>query len=273
MALEGQVYEEEHIVLRFIFKQINYSPLLIALYLIVFPLVAHSDPHSSGQNTLHPVRRFDFRHEYVNLEQDAHEQLYILRAVENLQPSEDLSIALRLDLPSVIVDEDGPTHSGFGDILLEGLVIENINKHWRHACGIRTIIPSGSREETGGEKWDIAPVLGWSVDTPEFGHGSFTSFLMRYRFSALGSENRTDRNQLELDFDLNVHLANQWFVELTSDPVLNFENQNKWLVPVGVEFGRKIGEKFIFSFEPQVFIINEVTEAQFAVQSRIGFFF
>ena len=254
---------------------LDYLCAYLSLLLVssMFVSTAYCDSESSGQNTLRPVRRVDLRHEYENLEGGAEKQRYILRAEEKFQINENLNLAFRADIPSVTVDREESFSSGIGDILLQSLLIEKINHRWRHTCGIRTIVPTASTDATGGEKWDIVPIVGWSVDTPELGHGSFSSLLMRYRFSTIGANSRKDRNRLEIDFDINFHLPNQWFVELTSEPVLDFENRNKWVLPVGLEFGRKIGESFIFSFEPQLFIVDDASDAQFVFESRIGIFF
>ena len=134
---------------------------------------------------------------------------------------------------------------------------------------IRTIIPTGTADETSNEKWDIMPVLGWSVDTPELGHGSFTSLIMRYRFSVLGAEDRKDINRLEFDLDINLHLENRWFVELVSDPFLDFNNGDKWSVPIGFELGKRIGDSLIFSIEPRYFVVRDSSDVQFALESRI----
>ena len=147
-----------------------------------------------------PVRQIDLRHEFINLKESAKENLFSLRAIEKLHIDEDTTLAFRFDLQSFHVDELESSGTDFGDILLQGLFIKKLNKRIRHACGIRTIIPtshtasstgldeSNTTDETNSEKWDIAPMLGWSVDMPELGTGSFTSLLMRYRFSVLGAD-------------------------------------------------------------------------------------
>ena len=254
---------------------------LISLLLIIYstfhsfaPTSVYADPQSSGQNTLHPVGRADLRYDFKNLEHGELEHSVILRIEEKLELSNDLKLAFRADIPTVFIDEeDHELVEGLGDSFFQTLVIQDINSRWKHACGIRTTLPTGNKDETSNEKWDIAPVLGWSVDTPELGHGSFSSFIMRYRFSVLGASERRDINQLEFDIDINLHLENRWFVELTSDPFLDFNNGDKWSVPIGFELGKRLGKSLIFSIEPRLFIVRDASEAQYNIESRIGVFF
>ena len=176
-------------------RKFSYSSYIICfltlfLLLVSLPIFAYSDPESSGQNTLRPVRRLDFRYEFENLKEDSEEQKYILRGEEQIHINEDFELAFRVDIPSVVVDEQNSFHAGLGDILLQGLAISKGRDRFRYACGARTVVPSATTDETGGEKWDMAAILGLSADTPELGHGSFVSFLMRYRFSLLGAESR-----------------------------------------------------------------------------------
>ena len=240
--------------------------------LLAFTSSAFADAKSSGQNALHPVARADLRYEYENLKEGGDEHQAIFRLEEKLDINEGVKVALRADLPTVFVDEE-ESSSGLGDSLFQALVIRKMSKRWRHACGLRTIVPTATEDETGKGKWDLAPVIGTSVDLPELGHGSFSSLLLRYRFSVLGESERRDVNQLEFDLDINLHLENRWFAEITSDAVLDFNDGDRWAVPIGLEVGKRVGKSLIFSVEPQYFLVRDSTNVQFLVESRVGVFF
>jgi hypothetical protein len=233
--------------------------------------VCAADEESSGQNPLRPVRQVKLKYKYENLEQGQEGHQLLTQLIQRWDLGHDDEVGLRIDLP-VRSEREEKTETGLGDILFQGSGIRRMGRY-RLETGLRTIVPSASHGTLGGEKWDLAPLLGGSLDLPSIGQGSFISLVSRYRFSVAGAEGEPDTNRLELEAKFNVHLRNRWYVELRYPGEVDLEKGGRLRSPVGVELGRRISQSFIASIKPEFFVTDRSDSEQFSIELRVGVFF
>ena len=231
---------------------------------------AHADEESSGQNTLNPVARFEVRHRFDSFVGKNDVNFGRFRFEEKISPPGDWQYGLRLDARFINADDDGSSGE-FSDFFIEGRAIKRDGAD-RYGFGLRNVVRLPD-DTAGGEKWDLAPIAGFSRDLDYFDSGSFVGILARYRFSVTGADSRADRNRLELIPSLNIHVGEYWFAEFISDTRLDFERGNTWDVPIGLRVGRDIGEQWVVSVEPRYFIVNDVRDADYSIETRVNYFF
>jgi hypothetical protein len=245
--------------------------LAVSVGVALYMPVCAADEESSGQNPLRPVRQVNLKYKYENLEKGAESHQLMTQLVERWDLGDDDELGLQLDLP-VRREREENTETGLGDILLQASAIRRKGRY-RVETGLRTIVPSASHGTLGREKWDVAPLMGGSVDLPSVGRGSFISLVSRYRVSVAGAENEPDTNRLEFEAKFNVHLRDRWYVEVRYPGEVDLENGGRLRSPVGVELGRRISESFIASIKPEFFITDRSESQQFSIESRVGVFF
>ena len=245
--------------------------LILALLLATTNCLADSE--SSGRNDLQPTHRLDLRYEYENL--DPQQQKYTFRLNNKFTINQNWTSGLRVDLPVALIrkdDEGSSSETGLGKLLLQSIFIKRI-EDFRWGAGLRVHTPAVSNDDLGDDKWDIAPMAGMSLDLPRLGHGSFTAFMLRHRFTLSRASDEIDTNQLEPILILNVHLKNNWFVDFRTEPILDFETDNRWSLPIGLTVGKVWQNNIIFSLEPEYYIIENEEGLNFALEARIGYFF
>jgi len=245
--------------------------LTVSVGVTLCATVCAADEESSGQNPLRPVRQVNLKYKYENLEKGAESHQLLTQLIERWDLGNDDELGLRLDLP-VRGEREENTETGLGDILLQASGIRRMGRY-RVETGLRTIVPSASHGTLGREKWDLAPLLGGSLDLPSVGQGSFISLVSRYRVSVAGAEDEPDTRRLELEAKFNVHLRDRWYVEIRYPGEIDLEDGGRLRSPVGFELGRRISESFIASIKPEFFITDRSESQQFSIESRVGVFF
>lgn len=243
--------------------------LLVQVALFTSNTVA--DEESSGQNPLRPVRQINLKYTYENLESGAERQDFLTQMIERWTLEDEVEIGLRLDVP-IRRERGETTETGAGDVLIQGTGIRRLGRY-RVETGLRTILPSASSGSLGREKWDLAPLLGGSLDLPSIGRGSFISLVSRYRFSVAGSGQRPDTSRVELEAKFNVHLRDRWYIEVRYPSEIDLEKGGSLRAPVGFELGRRIGKSLIASVKPEFFVADRSELNQFSIESRVGVFF
>jgi hypothetical protein len=245
--------------------------LTVSVGVALCATVCAADEESSGQNPLRPVRQVNLKYKYENLEKGAESHQLLTQLIERWDLGNDDELGVQLDLP-VRREREEDTETGLGDILLQGTVIQRMGRY-RFETGLRTIVPSASHGTLGREKWDVAPLMGGSVDLPSVGQGSFISLVSRYRVSVAGADDEPDTNRLEFEAKCNVHLRDRWYVEVRYPGEVDLENGGRLRSPVGFELGRRISDSFIVSIKPEFFITDRSESQQFSIESRVGVFF
>jgi len=97
----------------------------------------------------------------------------ILRADKPYALGEGWQLALRVDAPFVdnnVPSLDNPSveyRAGFGNLLVQGLLIKAIDQRQAFGFGAQVIAPTASQDQFGSKNVQIVPTLGYSYSLPE----------------------------------------------------------------------------------------------------------
>jgi hypothetical protein len=98
------------------------------------------------------------------------------------------------------------------------------------------VLPTGTNRVLGQGKWSIGPSV---VALLQPGHWTVGA-LINNVWSFAGQSNRSDVNQMTLQYFINYNLEKGWF--LTTSPIVTANwkasSGNEWVVPVGGGVGR-----------------------------------
>ena len=178
--------------------------------------------------------------------------------VLNIQPvvpfelSGSLNLITRTILPIVAApaavanpsDPDfGTTTWGLGDLLWTGWFTPVTDGIVMVGVGPALLFPTGTSDDTGSGKWGAGPSVVF-VATPG---STLLGFLVNNIWSYAGPSDRSDVNQMVIQYFINYNLPKGWY--LSSAPILtaNWEEPagRKWIVPFGGGGGKvfKIGRQ------------------------------
>ena len=179
--------------------------------------------------------------------------------VLNIQPvipfelSGSLNLITRTILPIVaaptvgVIDPDDPslasTTWGLGDLLWTGWFTPVTDGIVMVGVGPALLFPTGTSDDTGSGKWGAGPSVVF-VATPG---STLLGFLVNNIWSYAGPSDRSDVNQMVIQYFINYNLPKGWY--LSSAPILTADWEaaagQKWIVPFGGGGGKvfKIGKQ------------------------------
>lgn len=244
------------------------------------------DADNNGEDITKPLDRFDVRFQIKTLP-DATEsgQTFDNRRDETLTLRSDLKffskpdqLGLRVDLPLIwsnkptSENKGGLNEFGMGDLLLQAAYVRSFDSRWAGAIGLQTILPTATGAAFGTGKWQLLPSVAVRAELPALSAGTFAGLIVRHDFSVAGSSSRSDINNLILEPQFNLGLANHWFLNTSPKIYYNFET-SKWFVPLDLMVGKKLGSRWIVSAEYQYGLVRDDDRFNQWIELRVGYFF
>jgi hypothetical protein len=261
---------------------------LLSLLVVGAAAQEQKEEVNNGQDPTKPLTRFDFRYQYQNAGPHSNDNVHIItpRADKPFILAPGWSLAARVDMPLFITDTlsrdnlDGDTESGFGDFLLQGLLINTVNERFAWATGAQLIFPTASQDGMGAGKYRIVPTLGTRYNLPEITKGSWAALLVRYDVDYAGDSDRGHISELQFAPIVNIALPHLWFVNLfpSSDIRYNFLSKRpgdsgRWFVPFNFMVGKMLNKSTVTSVEFGIPMVKDYQVYDFKVEARVGFFF
>jgi|GEM_PF-506503 len=247
------------------------------------PSAPDADAHkeeNTGQDPTKPLKRLDVRLKYQDLPGGSSAVVPTLRLdIPFPVGDKGWKIGTRFDLPFVISDvpssdnPGGDWHGGVGDSLAQVLLITPPQGRWQFGFGTQAIFPTGSEDQMGTGKWQLAPMVAGIYALPEISKGSFTGLLVKDQFSIAGDEDRNHVNELVLTPLLNINLPNRWFLTFAPEIKFNLKDDGAAFVPFDILIGKLISPKTVVSVELKAPLLDDYKQYDFEVEFRIGFFF
>jgi hypothetical protein len=123
------------------------------------------DAGNSGQDPARPVRRFDLRLQYQQIDDDLEAVISTLRMDWPFVFGDGWKISTRIDVPLTTNNVpspdnmDGDWEFGLSDVLLQGLLIRPLN-HAALIAGSQVIIPTATQDHFGSGKLRLVPTVG-----------------------------------------------------------------------------------------------------------------
>jgi hypothetical protein len=234
---------------------------------------------NSGQDPTRPVTRVDLRLKYQDNPGGRDAELLTLRADKPFVLAGGWKVSTRADLPfvrnnAISADNiDGDHEIGFGDVLLQALVITPPHGKAGFAFGTQLILPTGTKDQFTSGKWQLGPTVAAVYQLPEVSPGSFVALLVRDSFSFAGDHDRPGSNVLSVQPIFNAALPDKWFLTFGPEAKFNTRDQWKLFVPFDVTVGTKLDPRTVVSLQADVPIINEFKQYDWQAEFRIGFFF
>lgn len=237
------------------------------------------EAENSGQDPTRPVTRLDLRLKLQDGAGGTDSQLLTVRVDKPFELDGGWKISTRADLPIVrnnaaaVPAGADDYETGFGDVLLQALVITPSHGRLTVAFGTQLIIPTGQDDQFTTGKWRLAPTAAVIYQLPEVSRGSFVGVVVRDDFSFAGDDDREDTNVAGLQPIFNWALPEGWFVTLS--PEAKFDTRDGWkpFVPFDVTLGRKLNPTTVASVQWDVALIDDYPLYDWQVEFRLGFFF
>jgi hypothetical protein len=235
---------------------------------------------NTGQDKTMPLARFDVRYKYQDLPSGKDQHILTLRADKPFVLNKDWSLGTRIDVPLVYNDvpsRDNPRGAwnfGGGDVLIQTYVTRSLTQRTAFLFGEVLVFPTGSQDQMGTGKFQVAPLVAYRLSLPEISRGSFFLPIARYAMDFAGHQNRKHIRQIQLEPEFNINLPKLWFITFypTPDIRYNFEN-HKWSIPFDAMLGKMLTRKIVCSVEVMVPVVKDYHLYDFCSEARIGFFF
>jgi hypothetical protein len=235
---------------------------------------------NTGQDPTKPLARLDIRLKYQDLPGGNSAVVPTLRLdVPFALGNGGWKLGTRFDLPFAINDvpspdnPDGDWHAGTSDALAQFLFITPPQGRWQFAFGTQVLFPTGSEDQMGTGKWQLAPTVAGIYALPEISKGSFAGLLVKDQFSVAGDEDRRDIHDLVIQPLFNINLPDAWFLTLAPEIRVNLEDDGDAFVPFNVQVGKMISPKSVMSLEFKAPLVDDYKQYDFEVEFRVGFFF
>ena len=242
---------------------------------------------NEGQDITKPVRRIDLRPEYMEPGNSGgsagqlNKWSLTLRHDNPIRLDDIWKIALRIDLPvkyNNVPSADNPSGSyraGYGDTLLQALLIKTIDARQAFGFGTQLLTPTATQDQFGNPLWRLRPTVGYRYGLPEISDGSFVTPVVRYEFDFAGPSGNSHVSDLQLAPTLNIALPGASFLTLfpSADIRYNFMKKS-WFVPFDATVGKLWDKTIVTSLEVGVPMYegpNPVYKVK--VEGRIGVFF
>jgi len=235
---------------------------------------------NTGQDPTKPLTRLDLRLKYQNLPGGNNAVIPTAR-LDVPVPIGDTgwTLGTRFDLPFVASDVPSPDntngdwHVGLGDALFQALAITPPQGRWQFAFGSQLLFPTGSEDQMGTGKWQLAPIAAGVYAIPEISKGSFAALLVKEQFSFAGDDSRRSINDLVIQPILNINLPDLWFLNFAPEMRFDMNDDGKAFIPLSAMVGKMITPKTVLSIEAKVPLVNDYQQYDFELEFRIGFFF
>ncbi len=238
---------------------------------------------NTGQDPTKPVTRLDIRYKYQDLPGGFTNNLITFR-VDKPVPLSDSgwTLSLRVDAPVAYNDvpsrdnPNGDREFGMSDSLFQALLITpplGDDKRWALAFGTQVLFPTGSQDQFGTGKWQLAPTAAVRMAWPEVSKGSFFALLVRDQFSFAGQDERADINDLIVQPVFNWQLPETWFLTFSPEIKFDLEGDGDAFVPFDILVGKMINPRTVASVQFSVPIVDDYPQYDWQVEFRIGFFF
>lgn len=173
----------------------------------------------------------------------------------------------RLDLPFLTTDSSGPTGSGVGDVLVQGVTAFQRTRTFAWGGGARLLFPTATGEPFGAGKYQAGPAAGFL-----WREGKVSVALLAVNpISYAGDPQRQRVNELELQPFLTWYLPRRWWLQ--SAPILkrNWVDRT-WTVPLALEVGRRFTHRYAAAGELQLPLAGKpAIVAEFTLKLRYFF--
>jgi len=242
--------------------------------------VSEAKELNTGQDPTKPLKRFDLRFKYQNLPADCDAVVTTLRMDMPIPLGKSKwTLGTRFDVPVVSSDgpsldnKDGDWRTGAGDSLIQALAITPPVGRWQFGFGSQFIFPTGSEDQMGSGKWQLAPTAAGIYALPGISKGSFAGLLVKNQFSVAGKDDRRDVNDLVIQPILNVNLPHRCFATFAPELRIDIEDVGDVFVPLDLTVGGMINPKTVLSIEGKVPLVDDYKQYEAEIEVRIGFFF
>ena len=236
---------------------------------------------NTGQDFTKPLTRLDIRQKYQLLAQDKFASVTTFRVDKPFVLGNKWVLSTRFDFPFMTTDaasRDNPNADrefGSSDFLAQFMMIApQAGKTWTWAYGVQTLWPAASQDEMGTGRYQIAPLLGGKMDLGFLKKGSFAGMLLCEHIDAGGSDSRVKQNYLVVQPLLNINLPKAFFLNMSPEMRVNWENDNRWFVPFDIMLGKMLNKSTAVSLEYKTPLCDRnYPMYDHEVEARVGFFF
>lgn len=258
------------------------------------PDATQDPPANTGQDVTNPVQRIDIRLNYTEpgASGGAAGQLnswaMIFRYDRPVVLNKWWKLGLRIDLPVLYNNvpatdnRNGDYGVGYGDTLVQALLIRVIDKRQAFGFGTQLIMPSATGAQFGTGRWRLVPTFGYRYGLPEITPGSFALMAVRYDVSIAGktsgpevSASGPNISNLQLSPTLNIALPDTSFLTLYPSTDIRYDFISRsWFVPFDAQAGKLWDRRIVTSLEIGVPIYEGASPLyKFKIEGRVGFFF
>ena len=104
---------------------------------------------------------------------DVWQDTFILRVNRPFPLGDGWKIGTRLDIPLVLTNKssgdnpNGKDTFGLGDIVLQGVLIDEFSKRWAAGLGPRLVLPTADQDQFGSGRVQLGPIGGVRYSLPE----------------------------------------------------------------------------------------------------------
>ncbi len=237
---------------------------------------------NTGQNITRPVRRFDFRYQYVNFPRGSERHALIFRTDQPRKLSKRWELETRIDVPLICGTNPfggrryKQNQFALSDIFMQILGNYHADKRWSYWFGSQFLWPTAYRQCDGLGKYVLSPFAGFSTMLPEVTKGSFLTVGFSYDFDYAGKSDYNHISRLNFQPTFQVMLGKKTFITLYYVSSISYDFMNKgFFVPFDITLGRMLGKSIVSSvefFAPLAYSKN-CKLWDYRIQARIGLFF
>lgn len=259
----------------------NFCLLLMICFMCqnVFAQEKVEEEVNTGQDPTKPLSRFDIRYKYQQTTGDYDTSFTTLRLDKPIKLDDGWQLYSRFDLPLVRSDvpsQDNPNgdyEAGAGDALAQFLFVTPPRGRFAYAFGAQMLFPTGSQDQMGTGKYQLAPSVAGVYYPQGWSKGSFCGLLLRDYFDYAGNDERADIHEMSIQPLFNYNLPERWFIGSNPDIRINWEQDNDLFIPFNMILGKLLNKTTVASVEFNTPIVNDYDRYDWEIEFRIGFFF
>ncbi len=243
------------------------------------------DRQNNGEDFTRPVNSLELRLRYqrsIGSDSTTEREVALLRVTSRIDLDPWWKISLYAETQgadkTTVSDKSPSTHDiGFGDSVLQGVMIRKLNEDWAFGFGSRVVAPTAD-DNLGTRKWQIMPGFGVRYSLTALGSDSYFVPSMRYAVSVAGTPSTRDISELQIAPTLNIDLSDRWFFTLYpsydirinyGDPITGQKGQ--LFLPADFAVGQTIDDHVVMSLEVSVPMIKDYPVYDFKTQLRLIF--
>lgn len=233
----------------------------------------------TGEDFTKPFARTEFRYMYRQVTGDSEASFFTFRYDTPYRLESGWLFSPRLEIPFVysnVASGDNPDCDytfGAGDLSTQFLLISPRRGRWSFASGARLTWPTASQDQMGFGKYLLAPTIGAAYHPASWERGGYVGVLVRDIFDYAGKDNRNDIHELSVQPIFNYNLEDYWFVTLSPDIRINWEDNNNVFLPFEVTVGKLVGEDKVVSVGFGSAIVNDYDLYDWQIIFRTAVFF